>query len=316
MQNITQLISDIRDLVNKPRKQYLLLKDSAAWYMLCSSLDVIEDADLCLEAFLETDIDGFDAGNKYMYVYGTLQALFVQQDAVEHLIESLKIPYPLNEDSNGKQQLKEIRDIRNDSVGHPTKRGKGTERAFNFISREPINNQGFRLGTFYSVDKPNRFKDVNIPNLIVAQRNVLKSVLDNVIKTLEQEEMEHRREFADQKLADAFPSTLNYHLSKIHEAIGESGDARLGGINVDYILKCIEEFKIKLAEREILEAYEVLTYNLELVDYPLQELRKYFFNPDQTHINDRDAKIFAYFVERQTQKLLNRAKDLDEEYSQ
>ena len=128
--------------------------------------------------------------------------------------------------------------------------------------------------------------------------------------------MEHRREFADQKLADAFPSTLNYHLSKIHEAIGESGDARLGGINVDYILKCIEEFKIKLAEREILEAYEVLTYNLELVDYPLQELRKYFFNPDQTHINDRDAKIFAYFVERQTQKLLNRAKDLDEEYSQ
>ena len=76
MQNILQFISDIRDLVNKPRKQYLLLKDSAAWYMLCSSLDVIEDADLCLEAFLETDIDGFDAGNKYMYVYGTLQALF------------------------------------------------------------------------------------------------------------------------------------------------------------------------------------------------------------------------------------------------
>ena len=52
------------------------------------------------------------------------------------------------------------------------------------------------------------------------------------------------------------------------------------------------------------------------VDYPLQELRKYFFNPDETHINDRDAGIFAYFVEQQTQKLLNRAKDLDEEYSQ
>ena len=63
-------------------------------------------ADLCLEAFLETDIDGFDAGNKYMYVYGTLQALFVQQDAVEHLIESLKIPYPLNEDSNEKATIK------------------------------------------------------------------------------------------------------------------------------------------------------------------------------------------------------------------
>ena len=310
MQNITQLISDIRDLINKPRKKHLLLKDSIAWNMLCSSLDVIEDTDCCLETFLTTDIDHLDDGKKYMYVYGTLQALFVQQDAVKHLAESLKISYPLN------QQLNEIRTIRNDSVGHPTKRGGSTERAFNFISRITISNQGFELGTTYADGRPDCSKDVNIPNLIAIQRSILIGVLDSIIKTLEQEEMEHRREFADQKLADAFPSTLNYHLSKIHEAIGESGDARLGGINVDYILKCIEEFKTKLAEREILEAYEGLTYNLELVNYPLQELRKYFFNPDETHINERDASIFAYFAEKQTQKLLERAKELDEEYSQ
>ena len=130
-----QLVSNIRNLINKPRKQRLLLKDSAAWYMLCSSLDVIADADLCLKAFLATDIDSFDAGNKYMYVYGTLQALIVQQDAVKHLTESLKIPYPFNDNSNEKQQLNEIREIRNDSVGHPTKRGGGTGSAFNFISR-------------------------------------------------------------------------------------------------------------------------------------------------------------------------------------
>ncbi len=88
-------------------------------------------------AFLETNIDGFDAGNKYMYVYGTLQALIVQQDAVKNLTESLKIPYTPD------QKLKDIRDIRNDSVGHPTKRGGGTGSAFNFISRITINNQGF-----------------------------------------------------------------------------------------------------------------------------------------------------------------------------
>ncbi len=51
MLNITQLVSNIRYLINKPRKQHLLLKDSAGWYMLCSSLDVIEDADYCLEGF-------------------------------------------------------------------------------------------------------------------------------------------------------------------------------------------------------------------------------------------------------------------------
>ena len=316
MQNISQLISDIRDLINEPRKQHLLLKDSAAWNMLCSSLDVIEDTDYCLEAFLTTDIDPLDDGNKYMYVYGTLQALFVQQDAVEHLTEPLKIPYPLNENSNEKQQLNEIREIRNDSVGHPTKRGGGTGRAFNFISRITIDNQGFELGTIYADGRPNCSKHANIPNLITAQRNILIGVLDSIIKTLEQEEMEHRREFADKKLTDAFPPTLNYHLRKIGEAIGRSGDAKLGGINVDRTLKSIEQFKADLVERDILEAYENITYSLKLVDYPLQELKKYFCTPDETHINEGDAYIFAYFAEKQTQKLLERAKELDEEYSQ
>ena len=245
MQNISQLTSNIRDLIDDPRKKHLLLKDSIAWNMLCSSLDVIEDTDYCLEAFLTTDIDSLDDGNKYMYVYGTLQALFVQQDAVEHLTESLKIPYPFNENSNEKQQLDEIREIRNDSVGHPTKRGGGTGRAFNFISRITIDNQGFELGTIYADSRPNCSKHANIPNLITAQRNILIGVLDSIIKILEQEEMEHRREFADKKLTDVFLPDLNYHLRKIREAIGSSGDAKLGGINVDLILKSIEQFKTK-----------------------------------------------------------------------
>ena len=310
MPNITQLVSNIRKLINKPRKKHLLLKDSTSWNMMCSSLDVIEDTDYCLEAFLTTNIDGLDTGNKYMYVYGTLQALIVQQDAVKHLTESLKIPYTPD------QKLKDIRDIRNDSVGHPTKRGGGTGRAFNFISRITINNQGFELGTTYADGSPDCSKDVNIPNLIATQRNILMAVLESVVKTLRTEEMEHRREFADTNLTGAFPPDLSYHLRKILEAVGQSGDARLGSINVDYILKCIEEFKTKLAERDILEAYESLTYNLKLVDYPLQELKKYFCTPDETHINERDAHIFAYFVEQQTHELLEAAQELDEEYSQ
>ena len=310
MQNILQLTSDIRGLINAPRKQYLLLKNSTAWNMLCSSLDVIEDTDYCLEAFLTTDIDPLDDGNKYMYVYGTLQALIVQQDAVKHLAESLKIPYTLD------QKLKDIRDIRNDSVGHPTKRRRGTGKAFNFISRITINNQGFNLGTYYSDGRPSSSKEVKIPNLIATQRNILVGVLDNIVKTLMDEEMEHWRKFADQKLVDAFPSTLNYHLRKIREAIGKSGDTRLGSVNADLVLKSIEQFKAGLEEREIHDAYGGVTDTLNLLDYPLRELQKYFFSPNETHINENDAKIFAHFVESHTGGLLEMAKLLDAEYSQ
>ena len=310
MSNITQLTSDIRELINVPRKQCLLLKDSAGWYMLCSSLDVIEDADYCLEAFLETHIDGFDAGNKYMYIYGTLQALIVQQDAVKHLAESLKIPYTLD------QKLKDIRDIRNDSVGHPTKRGRGTGKAFNFISRITINNQGFNLGTYYSDGRLSSCKDVKIPNLIATQRSILTDVLGNVIKILMEEEIEHWRKCADQKLADAFPSTLNYHLRKIREAIGKSGDTKLGGANINLVLTSVEQFKAKLEDREILEVPEGVTATLNLLEYPLKELQKYFFSPNETHINEKDAKIFAHFVESHAAGLLEMARMLDGESSQ
>jgi hypothetical protein len=323
MQNIKQLAKDIRDVINRPRHKDVLSQNHAAWHMLCSSLDVIEDTDCCLAAFLKTDIDfdsdnqSLDDGNKYMYVYGTLQALFVQQDAVKHFAESLQPLYTFDSSLiNDNPSLKVIREIRNDSVGHPTKRGGGTGRAFNFISCATINNQGFQLATVYTDDTPERSQDVNIPDLIATQRDILMGDLGDILETLRREEMEHKKKFAGKKLADAFPPTLNYHLGKIREAAIGSGYAKLGGANVDFILKRIERFKADLAERQILEAYEGITHDLELVDYPLQELRKYFRNPDATHINEKDAPIFAFFVGEQTKKLLKSTEELDEEYSQ
>ena len=315
MTGIEQLVSEIRDNVNKPRKKHALLQDHASWMMLCSALDVIEDTDCGLEAFLTTEVNDFNDGNKYVYVYGTLQALVVQQDAVKHFHESIKIPYRLTSDD--KSVLGDIRDIRNNSIGHPTKRDRTKPVAFNFISRMTIGNQGFTLATAYEDGAQTCHKDVDIPDLIARQRNVHSSVLCDAIKTLRKEEMEHRQRFADNKLADAFPPSLIYHLRKICEdTLTESGNAERGRINVDFILGCIEQFKTGLVEREILEAYDSLTYHFELADYPLQELRKYFQSPNDTHINEKDAYIFADFAERRVLELLESAKELDEEYGQ
>ena len=315
MTDIEQIVSGIRDLINGPRKKHALLQNHAPWMMLCSALDVIEDTDCGLEAFLTTDVNHFNDGNKYVYVYGTLQALFVQQDAVKHFHQALKIRYNLSRDH--KSVLREIRDIRNNSIGHPTKSDRQTPIAFSFISRITIGNQGFTLATAYEDGTQTCYKDVDIPDLIAKQRSILSGVLCDAIETLRREEMEHRQRFADNKLANAFPPSLTYHLRKICEdTLPESGNAERGRINVDFILGCIEQFKTGLAEREILEAYEGLTYNFELADYPLQELRKYFHSPDETHINEKDAYIFADFAERRVQELLESAKELDEEYGQ
>lgn len=60
---------EIRKFINKPRKQYILLKNHKFWNQLCSSLDVIEDSDLAIDAYLNMEFSK-DDGEKYLRLYG------------------------------------------------------------------------------------------------------------------------------------------------------------------------------------------------------------------------------------------------------
>ena len=65
-------------------------KDSAAWNQLCSSLDAIGDTELAFDAYAALP-EPSDEGTTYILVYGILQALVLQQDAVRHVAEALSI---------------------------------------------------------------------------------------------------------------------------------------------------------------------------------------------------------------------------------
>ncbi len=49
---LNEKISEIRDFINftSPRKKHALMQDSANWYMLCSSTDIIENMGNALES--------------------------------------------------------------------------------------------------------------------------------------------------------------------------------------------------------------------------------------------------------------------------
>ena len=178
MHNLALLVDEVRDIIIKLDKSPDVLENHPTRMQLCSCLDVIKDTERCLEAFLMTDIDGLNVGNKYMYAYGSLQALVLQQDAVKHFTCTLKKDYPRD------QCLKEIREVRNRSVGHPTDQGRDSGKTFNFITRDSIGNLGFELGTTYADGSPNQSKCVNLPHLIEAQRNIFAPVLLDVINTI------------------------------------------------------------------------------------------------------------------------------------
>ena len=310
---LDERISKIRDLINNSRKQHQLLQDDVLWHMLCSCMDTVEDTELALESFLKKDADGSDEGRNYLRIYGALQALFVQQEAVKNLHEALKIPY--TEDSS----LEKIRHIRTDAAGHPTNRGR--KKAFNFINRSTLSSRGFQLITYYREHSGNgklNFedeKDINVPDLIATQKNVFVGVLNNIIETLKEEEVEHRKKFMHKKLTDSFQDTSSLFQKVLEATLSiDSPRAELVGANVDQILKSIETFKAGLSERD--EPDDNIEHIYESLDYALQHIKAYFHVPEETHIQREDTYIFAVFAQRQVAELEGIAQEIDERYSQ
>jgi hypothetical protein len=141
-----------------------------------SSLDVIEDTQMAVDSYFEHSVAP-QSGDCYTKVYGILQALVVQQDAVKHLFEALDCPYQLSPD------LKNIREIRNRACGHPTKL-KRKRLSFHFISRATLSQEGFQLISEVEGFQ-DAFEEVKVSDLFDTQGRELMQLLIALVKSLE-----------------------------------------------------------------------------------------------------------------------------------
>lgn len=78
-----------RETFDEYIKRSLKLKSADDWGVLCASMDVIDDSLLGIGNFLRFGIDGptkyGDVGEKYIRLYGALNATYLQQQAVINL---------------------------------------------------------------------------------------------------------------------------------------------------------------------------------------------------------------------------------------
>lgn len=237
-----KLVSNIRALVGKRRTAKALIKNRDLWHQLCSSMDVIGDTDLAIGAYLANEHFD-DDGSKYLRLYGVLQALFVQQDAVKHLCESLCLSNKYFED----ETLKTIREIRNASVGHPTKM-KWPNKSFHFISRITISKIGYQLMSYHSdMDEP-IFETVSIIELIEKQTKCLSDILRKTIESLEGKDKKHKEKYIMEKLAFLFKG-VGYCVEKISEAINRNHPKEIALGLVNELTGVLESFKQSLAKR-------------------------------------------------------------------
>jgi len=56
-------------------------KDPDNWDRICSSSDVINDTTKAIKSYVKSDYPNENVGFQYLFIYGLLQALYLQQDA-------------------------------------------------------------------------------------------------------------------------------------------------------------------------------------------------------------------------------------------
>lgn len=316
-----ELTRKIWGFIENPRKGYFFRQDKPKYNQFCSSLDALRDTDAAITTYRSLKFD-FDEniGLGYLLIYGLLQSLFVQQDALFHLCETLGIQEKLDH----YPRLREIREIRNDSIGHPTKkRGyKSKTVSSHQISQISMNSGGFELLSFYS-DGRIEHREVIVVDLIADQEEYVKQVLSSVIEALKSEEQKHKEKFRMDKLAAIFPPNLDYYVGKVSDGIHSFEFAPHTSVgasqaSLSYLLGLMENLLNALKERGIeLDTYDSLKYLYEELEYPIVELKQFFSalsDGNEPKLNPKAANIFAFFLCHKFPELKREAEKIDKEY--
>ncbi|MGL5683220.1 MAG: hypothetical protein ACRDDZ_09270 [Marinifilaceae bacterium] len=291
---IDENISKIRSAINEPWKQHILIKDPNKWNMLCACMDVIEDTQLAINAFFLQNSFSPDNG-AYLYLYGFLQALFMQQDGMSNLHKALfdqtikwKDDYP---------DIYELRELRNDSIGHPTSR---RDKSFHFISRNSITKDSFQIWSYGDeFAHKHRIQRINFMKIKETQEQVVSIVLKNINNKLQVEFINHKKKFQGNTLISLIPNSLNYSISKIFNGI--SSDDNLVQINFDEIQRIHHRIKDGVTQRYgSIEAVSGVKILIDKIDYILAKLSEWIIN--NTLYKNKDAEVFLdamtnYFME-------------------
>lgn len=191
------LLRRVRALVNESPTQSRLMENHSKWLQLASSLDAIGDCEMAIIAYLSEPTRASaspveELGIRYLRTYGVLQVLFVQQDALINLLESLDAA-AVNLDDH--PELRQIRDIRHRSVGHPTKRrfwDRKKPPSYHGIVQISLTDESFQV---YSNSEGGSWEleSISIPELIAQQQASAAQILSDAIAWLDGEAAPHPR---------------------------------------------------------------------------------------------------------------------------
>jgi len=302
--SIYDLEQRIRDFINQSRMQSILFQKAVSWNKLCSALDLLSDTQMAIDSYPELSHIN-NKGSSYLIVYGILQTLLLQQDAVEKIADVLEVR------ANRPNELSDIRVIRNSAAGHPFAQKEKKKFKTSFINRASVSPKGFELLTVSCDEAGNERCDktqiISIPHLLETQRSYLSVLLSEIIKTLENQEKE--RLSGLKPLSRFLPITLEYHFGKIQEAMYDSNVFSLGKPSIQVISRSLQALKKELTYRGEWGVYDTVDFCYQKIEYPLSCLESFFDSSDS--ISQENAYIYSCFLLSKIIELRKIAKELD-----
>jgi hypothetical protein len=272
------LAQELRDFINRRRVHFALLKDKRRFYQLCTCLDLIEDCELAIGAYVSPSVSRDpdpDKGATYLALFGLLQAFFVQQDAVENLAEALGVPSIYKQHPD----LRRVRDVRNKTSGHPTKRSrKGQGPSFHALNRSMLGTTSFQLVSI-SAGGTQVFETYRVADLISDQNDGISGALKGLLDLTRERDRLHREEFRADRLEATLGERVGYLLEKLGEGLSPMSPSGgpLARISVDGLGKALDDFQAALGRRGLsVETYDSIRDAYPKLRYALAQLQAYF----------------------------------------
>lgn len=262
-----EVINRIRHHINREEKQGELFKELQQWFKLTSALDVLEDSSCAVEYYCDMEYP-VDIKGKYLFTYGLLQALFLQQDAIISISQAL-----FGNSINYKKDYPEaykVRELRNDVVGHPTNRGGNR---FIYLAQVSMEKE-----SFYYIDEgsDNESKDAVTVDVFAAINDSAKcinNILKNSLDALDAEFREYIDEHRERKMKDIF-NNLGYAKEKVML----NTTMKDWGYNAtkDMVKKYEDELKQRYGSLDSLDTYKYLLQSIyivyDLIDHGLPHI--------------------------------------------
>ncbi|MDP1690112.1 MAG: hypothetical protein Q8L52_02825 [bacterium] len=301
--NLQDRIRELRDLINSSicyKQDAWNRKDEGSWSKLWTAVDNLEDTQLAIDEYVS--LKNFSR----LAVYGLLQSMYVQQDAISHLEKAINIPIPdWKKDYPG---LSNIRDIRNETIGHPiSEKGIYTSIShtdnLNVLDYVVWSKEGFQ------------HKTIDLKDIVNTQHNLLIKEIERVMEKISTDEELHRHNFKDKSLLPLLVST-GYLIQKLWSFEKSREYAQ---VNFDSLKSIYENFKEEIKKRFKIDKVDEQGVQIPGLILVVQHVEKILpriekMVPMDNNVDQLDLDVYVESLDRSFDDLRKMVKEIDDKF--